>query len=188
MKKIHLLSMLLGTFLLMMGALSVSETTAAGPTVSGQIVNGLRILPVPADGQNVKFTVYRGDYIKFELPESAGPSALAIPQLNIHQTVAGDLNQAPYFKMKQTGTYAFTLGNVRGHIHVRDYRQEKYAEVSAADAADIIARNPQALQLRFLSTLTEIATEKNSTIVFPLPIELLKAFDFAKKKTEERQQ
>jgi len=57
-------------------------------------------------------------------------------------------------------------------------------EFQAADkltqAADIISRNPQALQLRFLGTLTEIATEKNSTIVFPLPIELLKAFSYVK--------
>jgi regulator of protease activity HflC (stomatin/prohibitin superfamily) len=57
-------------------------------------------------------------------------------------------------------------------------------EFQAADkltqAADIISRNPQALQLRFLSTLTEIATEKNSTIVFPLPLELLKAFTYEK--------
>jgi regulator of protease activity HflC (stomatin/prohibitin superfamily) len=53
-------------------------------------------------------------------------------------------------------------------------------EFQAADkltqAADIISRNPQALQLRFLGTLTEIAVEKNSTIVFPLPLELFKAF------------
>jgi len=43
-------------------------------------------------------------------------------------------------------------------------------------AANIISENPQALQLRFLGTLAEIATEKNSTIIFPLPIDLLKAF------------
>ena len=53
-------------------------------------------------------------------------------------------------------------------------------EFQAADklkqAADIISTNPQALQLRFLGTLAEIATEKNSTIVFPLPIDMLKAF------------
>jgi regulator of protease activity HflC (stomatin/prohibitin superfamily) len=48
------------------------------------------------------------------------------------------------------------------------------------EAADIISRNPQALQLRFLGTLTEIATEKNSTIVFPLPLELLRAFAYHK--------
>jgi regulator of protease activity HflC (stomatin/prohibitin superfamily) len=53
-------------------------------------------------------------------------------------------------------------------------------EFQAADklvqAANIISTNPQALQLRFLGTLTEIAAEKNSTIVFPLPLELLSAF------------
>jgi len=49
-------------------------------------------------------------------------------------------------------------------------------------AADIISTNPQALQLRFLGTLTEIATEKNSTIIFPLPIEMMKAFAFKKEK------
>jgi len=47
-------------------------------------------------------------------------------------------------------------------------------------AADIISQNPQALQLRFLGTLTEIAAEKNSTIIFPLPLELLKAFTYNK--------
>jgi len=55
-------------------------------------------------------------------------------------------------------------------------------EFQAADkltqAADIISRNPQAIQLRFLGTLTEIAAEKNSTIIFPLPLELLKAFTY----------
>ncbi|MCI4445465.1 MAG: slipin family protein [Candidatus Aminicenantes bacterium] len=45
-----------------------------------------------------------------------------------------------------------------------------------AQAADIISQNPQTIMLRFLGTLTEIATEKNSTIVFPLPLEILRAF------------
>jgi regulator of protease activity HflC (stomatin/prohibitin superfamily) len=63
-------------------------------------------------------------------------------------------------------------------------------EFQAADkltqAADIISQNPQALQLRFLSTLTEIATEKNSTIVFPLPLEILRAFSYD--KSQEKKQ
>ena len=63
-------------------------------------------------------------------------------------------------------------------------------EFQAADkltqAADIISTNPQALQLRFLSTLTEIATEKNSTIVFPLPLEILRAFSYD--KSQEKKQ
>ena len=53
------------------------------------------------------------------------------------------------------------------------------------EAADIISANPQALQLRFLGTLAEIATEKNSTIVFPLPIEMMKAFSMGKKETKD---
>ena len=49
-------------------------------------------------------------------------------------------------------------------------------------AADVIARSPGALQLRYLQTLVEISAEKNSTIVFPLPIELVTAFlDMAKR-------
>jgi len=49
-----------------------------------------------------------------------------------------------------------------------------------AQAAEIISQNPQTIMLRFLGTLTEIATEKNSTIVFPLPLEILKAFSQGK--------
>lgn len=45
-----------------------------------------------------------------------------------------------------------------------------------AQAGEIIARTPTTLQLRFLQTLTEVATEKNSTIVFPVPIDILTAF------------
>lgn len=53
-------------------------------------------------------------------------------------------------------------------------------------AADIISKNPQALQLRFLGTLTDIAAEKNSTIIFPLPLELMKAFTFQKEDKGEK--
>jgi regulator of protease activity HflC (stomatin/prohibitin superfamily) len=53
---------------------------------------------------------------------------------------------------------------------------ELEASVKLAEAAEIIASNPVTLQLRYLQTLTEIASEKNSTIIFPLPIELMKAF------------
>ncbi len=43
-------------------------------------------------------------------------------------------------------------------------------------AAAVIAREPAALQLRYLQTLTEIAVEKNSTIIFPMPIDVMSAF------------
>ena len=53
---------------------------------------------------------------------------------------------------------------------------EFQASQKLADAANIIATAPSALQLRFLQTLTEISTEKNSTIIFPVPIDLIKPF------------
>jgi len=53
---------------------------------------------------------------------------------------------------------------------------EFQASVKLAQAGAIIAREPTTLQLRYLQTLTEIASEKTNTIVFPLPIEFLKAF------------
>jgi regulator of protease activity HflC (stomatin/prohibitin superfamily) len=53
-------------------------------------------------------------------------------------------------------------------------------ELSAAqqlhEAAAMIAKEPAALQLRYLQTLTEIASEKNSTIIFPMPVDLIAAF------------
>jgi regulator of protease activity HflC (stomatin/prohibitin superfamily) len=44
-------------------------------------------------------------------------------------------------------------------------------------AADVIAKNPQALQLRYLQTLSDISTENTTTIVFPLPLDMIKVFE-----------
>jgi regulator of protease activity HflC (stomatin/prohibitin superfamily) len=76
---------------------------------------------------------------------------------------------------------------VRAIARQAEAERERRAKVIHADgefqasgklreAADVISGNPQALQLRFLGTLAEIATEKNSTIVFPIPLDMLKAF------------
>jgi regulator of protease activity HflC (stomatin/prohibitin superfamily) len=53
---------------------------------------------------------------------------------------------------------------------------EYQASTRLAEASDILSRNPMALQLRYLQTLIEISTEKNSTIIFPVPIDLIKMF------------
>jgi regulator of protease activity HflC (stomatin/prohibitin superfamily) len=50
------------------------------------------------------------------------------------------------------------------------------ASTRLSQAAEIISRHPATLQLRYLQTLTEIASEKNSTIVFPLPLDLIQMF------------
>jgi erythrocyte band 7 integral membrane protein len=51
---------------------------------------------------------------------------------------------------------------------------EQKASIALKEAADIINQSPIALQLRYLQTLTHVAAEKNSTIVFPVPIEFLR--------------
>ncbi len=53
---------------------------------------------------------------------------------------------------------------------------ECQAAATLAEAATIMSRNPQTMQLRYLQTLTEIATERNSTLIFPLPVEMLRGF------------
>jgi regulator of protease activity HflC (stomatin/prohibitin superfamily) len=53
---------------------------------------------------------------------------------------------------------------------------ELQASVKLAEAGNVVSTNPVTLQLRYLQTLTEIAAEKNSTIIFPFPIDLVKAF------------
>ncbi|HEY2651223.1 MAG TPA: hypothetical protein VGI50_04830, partial [Solirubrobacteraceae bacterium] len=51
---------------------------------------------------------------------------------------------------------------------------EAQAATRLADAADVIGRNPTTLQLRYLQTLREIGGTQNSTVVFPMPIDLVR--------------
>jgi regulator of protease activity HflC (stomatin/prohibitin superfamily) len=53
---------------------------------------------------------------------------------------------------------------------------EYQAAEKLTDAADIISRNPASLQLRYLQTLLEISGNQNSTVIFPLPMDLISAF------------
>jgi len=62
---------------------------------------------------------------------------------------------------------------------------EFQAAQQLADAAALIGQQPAAIQLRYLQTLTEIAVEKNSTILFPIPIEFVKGLaDLLAKHTQ----
>ena len=53
---------------------------------------------------------------------------------------------------------------------------EQKAALALKEASDIINESSSALQLRYLQTLNQISAEKNSTIIFPMPIDFLKAF------------
>lgn len=53
---------------------------------------------------------------------------------------------------------------------------EQRASKALKEAADVISESGTALQLRYLQTLNSIAAERNSTIVFPIPIDMMKGF------------
>ena len=59
---------------------------------------------------------------------------------------------------------------------------EQQAAQKLLDAAEVISQNPVTIQLRFLQTLTEVATEKNSTLIFPIPIDIVETLSKALRK------
>ena len=61
---------------------------------------------------------------------------------------------------------------------------ELEASTKLAEAAGVLEKEPAAIQLRYLQTLTEIGVEKNTTIVFPLPVDIISQWvrAFAEKK------
>ena len=65
-----------------------------------------------------------------------------------------------------------------------DYPTSAFLQKKLLQAAITLAKQPQALQLRYLQTLTEISGEGSSTIVFPLPIDILDVFRASKKEAD----
>lgn len=53
---------------------------------------------------------------------------------------------------------------------------EQKASTALKEAADVISESSSALQLRYLQTLSQISAEKNSTVIFPIPIDFVAAF------------
>jgi rhodanese-related sulfurtransferase len=128
------------------GSEKIESDLKSAPPVSGTVVNGYRILDVQQLQGVIDLKVYRGDYIKFKFAPSDTDPLLSIPDLAIQKSLPGNPAEAPYFKMKKPGTFAFSLGNVAGNLTVINYRQASYREVSSREAADLI-QNEQAIIL-----------------------------------------
>jgi regulator of protease activity HflC (stomatin/prohibitin superfamily) len=62
---------------------------------------------------------------------------------------------------------------------------EHQAAGKLLEAAEILSNNPVTIQLRFLQTLTEVASEKNSTMIFPVPIDIVKPLISALERKQE---
>ena len=98
-------------------------------------------------------------------------------------------NRRTSITWRRTATVSVFTANFVKELKIVDaeFERERRAKVIAAegeyqaaqrlaDAAAIMAKEPIALQLRFLQTLVEIASENNSTTIFPVPVDILKPF------------
>jgi rhodanese-related sulfurtransferase len=139
MKKVFLI--LLSIFLFAYSASCTENDPSSSDTgqpASGTVENGYRILSIRKTQGPLDLTVYRGDYIKFLFDASVQEPILSLPALSIEQKLPDNPKEAPYFKMKTAGTFAYSLGAVRGNIIVLNYVQARYREVSSNEAAELI--------------------------------------------------
>jgi rhodanese-related sulfurtransferase len=115
-----------------------AHAATAVKEISGEIVDGYRVIPIHDTGSSIHLKVYRGDYIKFKLDPSLRTPVFSVPELSIDKRLPQDFDNTPFFKMKKEGTFAFTLGRIEGDITVVEYRQSNYRAITAREAADFI--------------------------------------------------
>ncbi|MFH1489735.1 MAG: rhodanese-like domain-containing protein [Pseudomonadota bacterium] len=147
------------TIYFLMGMLFFSHVAGCSPAdgqnkesrqqVSGDIIGGYRVIPIQNSDEKVHLTVYRGDYIKFKCNETVKDLSLSIPALSISQALPERFENAPFFKMKKSGTFEFTIGDIKGELSVIEYRQARYREATSQEAAEFIKNNqPLILDVR----------------------------------------
>ncbi len=140
--------------------------------VSGDIITGYRVLAVNPEEINIDFTVYRGDYIKLSYPEQFGKLSFTVAELKYQETVGWDPDKSPFFKMKNTGKYDFTLGAASGTITVIELSRPNYVAVTADEGAKILENlHPFILDVRTPQEYQQIHI-KGTTLI---PIQQLQA-------------
>ena len=165
-KKIFLLSLV---FLLASVGGAQAEKTEV---VSGKILTGYRVLSVDPAVQDISLTVYRGDYIKFSYAENFSSLAFSMPQLKYQDMLFPQPEKSPFFKMKATGTYSFSLGDGGGTIQVIDLVRPNYTEVTAEQAEKILTNlDPFILDVRTPQEYKQLHIEGTHLI----PIQQLQA-------------
>ena len=78
-------------------------------------------------------------------------------------------------------TAEFVVRSIEKRAKIIHAEGEFQTSAKLAEAAGVINKEPIALQLRYLQTLTEIGVEKNTTVVFPVPIDIIKGWIESKK-------
>lgn len=125
-----------------------SGDSSRRPAISGRLEAGLRVLTFDPEAQGQRFTIYRGDYVRPELP--TGESfTLEVPALQMSRTFPVAAGEHPYFKVPEAGTFEFRLGEATGTIEAIEYTASQYREVSAREAVGLIANvHPLILDVR----------------------------------------
>jgi rhodanese-related sulfurtransferase len=125
---------------LLMTAQCLAFSSRANNSVqaSGELVNGYRIVSVDGQSKANRIVVFRGDYIKFRVGAGMVQPVLTVPSLGIEEALTADLETAPYFKMKKTGSFLFTIGEASGLLEVVEYTQANYRVVTAKEAQALI--------------------------------------------------
>lgn len=134
-------------FIAVCGTAGVS--LASKINIDGNIQNGYRILTIDTEKPIQNFQVYRGDYIKFELPDEFKETEVVIPALGERKTVTKDLKTTSYIKMKKIGDYLYEVDTIKGSITVIEYEQASYKVLTAEKADTFIKMNrPLILDVR----------------------------------------
>ncbi len=116
--------------------------------VSGELSFGYRVLSIN-DDSDLNFSVYRGDYIKFQVSKTGANIPVHFPELEISDIISGKPDDDPYFKMKKSGKFAFSVDGKTGVMHVLDYVEASYTELSASESYEFITdRSPLILDVR----------------------------------------
>ena len=146
---IRLVAVLTLVLSLLISATGLWIAQAGAGQVSGELTGGIRILRLASLKDDVRFTVYRGDYVKFVADPARDGAVLSIPTLGVTARLSSEPETADYHKMKKTGRFPFTVGQTRGVLEVIDYRGHGYREVTSLGAADLIrSENPLVLDVR----------------------------------------
>jgi len=125
-----------------------SNATSEESPISGMVKDGLRVLSVEIGNTDLEYTVYRGDYIVFEFSK-AGNYNFTVEALEIDDFMPKPETEKPYVKMKKSGDYAFKLGEQSGLIHVLEFSEPHYKELTADEASEILSNtSPFLLDVR----------------------------------------
>jgi rhodanese-related sulfurtransferase len=127
----------IGLVIVFIGVIFPGSSRAQQQEASGRIDGGLRILEIEQGREDLELTIYRGDYIVFQFADDECYN-FVVPDLGINQVVPRPASEQPYVKMKQSGDYAFFLGERRGVLHVLELSSSQYQELTASEALELM--------------------------------------------------